>query len=103
LWGYVCIQHGWSRKDAAVVCRELGFSPEDARSDYDVFFHGTNFPFFLNLTNCNGSEEHLINCSQGSKEVLCSDLGSVAIAYCSGKTVFYSMIDNDTRTFLPRK
>ena len=28
IWGYVCIEHGWSCDEAAVVCGELGFPPE---------------------------------------------------------------------------
>ena len=28
VWGYVCTEEGWSRKEAEVVCRELGFPPE---------------------------------------------------------------------------
>jgi hypothetical protein len=86
VWGYVCTEHGWSRNEAAVVCRELGLSSEDALSDHAYIHFNHSFPYFLNATNCNGSEMHLINCSLGSDKALCNDYNNVAVAYCSGNS-----------------
>ena len=102
-WGYVCYDKGWTREDAQVVCRELGFSPKgyrwsfefikrffffliltDALVDYHIFVFGQHtFPYFVNKTNCIGSEEHLLDCPDVNKTVLCGSV-TAAKAFCSG-------------------
>ncbi|CAI8027223.1 Deleted in malignant brain tumors 1 protein [Geodia barretti] len=83
-WGYVCYDRGWTRQDAQVVCRELGFSSKDALVDYHIFVFGQHtFPYFVNKTNCNGSEGHLLDCPDVNETLLCGSR-TAAKAYCSG-------------------
>ena len=71
----------------------MNYIPQiDAESGFVTFLYRHNFPYFLNATNCTGSEEHLTNCSQGSKGAMCGNLNAVAVAYCTGIIIIRTTI-----------
>ncbi|CAB4039040.1 deleted in malignant brain tumors 1 -like, partial [Paramuricea clavata] len=62
-WGTICDDY-WDRKDATVVCRQLGYL-NAVRA-----LSGSNVPdgsgqIWLSNIHCNGNEENLANCSHG--------------------------------------
>ena len=60
-WGTIC-DDIWDELDAAVVCRQLGFSGVDqVYSNSEGFGAGTGRIWFDNL-DCIGTEEHLLQC-----------------------------------------
>ena len=67
IWTSLC-DESWDFRDAQVVCRELGYSPYGAVPTYNCYTEG-QLSFGITDINCNGSEEHLINCSH-SKALL---------------------------------
>ena len=60
-WGTVC-DDGWGLKDAAVVCRELGFPGAISSFCCAAFGQGTG-PIWLEYVRCTGSETRLSSCS----------------------------------------
>ena len=88
-WGSVC-DDSWDIKDAAVVCRMLGFKYAWTAISFDVSvaelgldLYGTG-PIWLDDVNCNGNESSLSECSHNGwavhncdhledAGVLCSD------------------------------
>ena len=111
--GYVCAMDtfffpltSWTDEDARVVCRELGFIHQGlvlifchiifhiniilahltgAKSSFEFSF-GAMIPFFLSEPNCNGFEEHLIDCP-GSEIQNITSCFMTAVAYCAGKII----------------
>ena len=60
-WGTVCDDF-WGAPDAAVVCRELGFSADGAVARaFAAFGQGTG-RILLDNVNCAGTEDRLIDC-----------------------------------------
>lgn len=51
--------------------------------DYEFFFGDNTFPYFVNMTNCTGSEDQLIQCPLANDTDLC-DATKAAKVYCSG-------------------
>ena len=62
-WGTVC-DDGWDLNDAAVVCRELGFSGAISSSCCAAFGQG-NGTIWLGDVRCTGNETSLSSCSHG--------------------------------------
>ena len=62
-WGTVC-DDGWDLNDAAVVCRELGFSGAIISSCCATLGQG-NGTIWLDDVGCSGSERSLSTCSHG--------------------------------------
>ena len=76
-WTTVCDEY-WDFKDAQVLCRELGYSPYGitiyvifiyyfsliigAVPTYNCYTEG-QLSFGITDIRCNGSENHLVNCS----------------------------------------
>ena len=60
-WGTVC-DHSWDIVDAAVVCRQLGYSSVISAHGSAFFGAGTGTIHYDNMA-CNGTEAYLTNCS----------------------------------------
>ncbi|XP_019862605.1 PREDICTED: deleted in malignant brain tumors 1 protein-like [Amphimedon queenslandica] len=63
-WTTLCDQT-WDFNDAAVTCRQLGYSSYGAIPTYNCY---TERQLSFGITNlgCNGSEEHIFNCTHSS-------------------------------------
>ncbi|XP_021339634.1 scavenger receptor class A member 5-like, partial [Mizuhopecten yessoensis] len=62
MWGAVCADTIWDKKDANVTCRMLGHSDGQPRRERSKYGNPT-YPVWMNHVYCNGTEEHLANCS----------------------------------------
>lgn len=61
-WGWICAQ-GWDKKDADVVCRELGLEASSAFF-IDVTHHNDdNGIWWLSNVQCVGNETSIFSCS----------------------------------------
>ena len=60
-WGTVCDDE-WGTNDAAVVCRQLGFSTTGAVALDEAFCGSGTGSIFLDEVACTGSETQLIAC-----------------------------------------
>ena len=88
VWGTVCSQ-GWGARDAAVVCRQLGYSSSGntvcfmhmnihyplqyligatARTNALLFGQGSG-PILLHSVSCRGLESRLLDCPNGGIEM----------------------------------
>lgn len=82
-WGTVC-DDLWTTQNAAVVCRQLGFSFTVKATRHAEFGEGRHLRILLDDVQCEGTEETLLNCQHagvgqhncGHQEdagVICSD------------------------------
>lgn len=60
-WGTVC-DDLWNMKNAAVVCRQLGFRYTLKASKHSEFGEGKNLRILLDDVQCEGSEASLLDC-----------------------------------------
>ncbi|XP_025113963.1 low-density lipoprotein receptor-related protein 4-like isoform X2 [Pomacea canaliculata] len=60
-WGTVC-DDNWDDKDAAVVCRMLGFGEVGAIATSDAEFGSGHGIISMSNVNCQGTEHHLLDC-----------------------------------------
>lgn len=60
-WGTVC-DDLWTTQNAAVVCRQLGFSYALKASRQAEFGEGKHLRILLDDVQCDGTEETLLNC-----------------------------------------
>ena len=69
-WGRICNQH-WDKKDADVVCRELGFKYVKRIYNGPANKGGT---MWINNLQCHGNEISLVSCvNDGWKNHTCTD------------------------------
>lgn len=62
-FGTIC-DDDWDGKEAAVVCQELGYSPDAIHvAVHRAFFGLGSNPIHLDDVSCFGNESHLANCS----------------------------------------
>ena len=60
-WGTVCDDF-WDNTDASVVCRQAGFSDQNATARSFAFFGQGTDPIVLDDVRCTGTESRLIDC-----------------------------------------
>ena len=60
-WGTVCDDF-WDSNDARVVCRQAGFSDQNATARSRAFFGQGTDPIVLDDVRCIGTESRLIDC-----------------------------------------
>lgn len=63
-WGTVC-DDLWSTKNAAVVCRQLGFWYALKAAKNSEFGEGKDMPILLDDVQCEGTESSLLHCKHG--------------------------------------
>ena len=64
-WGTIC-DDGFDQRDAAVVCRQLGFSGGHALIEGEFGTGRTDQPIWLDSVKCNGDEERIWDCRHSS-------------------------------------
>ncbi|XP_072048550.1 scavenger receptor cysteine-rich domain-containing protein DMBT1-like [Amphiura filiformis] len=95
-WGTVCHDF-WDKDDATVICRQLGLPDGDAQATGGASFGGdvSNWPIGLDDVRCEGTENHISDCSHAplgvhncdhSKDagVVCTNAFSVQIRLLGG-------------------
>jgi deleted-in-malignant-brain-tumors protein 1 len=80
-YGTVC-DTSWSRTEANVVCKQLGFSPTGARPQPGAIYSNTSSPLYLENPLCIGDELSLIECQQ-DMDNMCSHRNDVGVQ-CEG-------------------
>ena len=87
-WGTVC-DDNWDMKDAAVVCRQLGYTYAVRALQGSDVPDGTG-PIWLDGIACTGDERNLQSCSHnGWRKHDCSHLEDAGIeCFYSGKVIF---------------
>ncbi|XP_054418110.1 neurotrypsin [Pteronotus mesoamericanus] len=91
LWGTIC-DDGWTDKDAAVTCRQLGYRGR-ARARSMAYFGEGRGPIHLDNVRCTGAEASLADCArQGVGRHNCrhSEDAGVICDYFSGKAPGHS-------------
>lgn len=61
-WGTVC-DDLWSKQNAKVVCRQLGFQHALKAARNSEFGEGRGLPILLDDVQCNGTESNLLDCT----------------------------------------
>ncbi|XP_038053937.1 deleted in malignant brain tumors 1 protein-like [Patiria miniata] len=84
-WGTVC-KTGWTKEDAQVVCRQLGYSSVVSYVSDDASGSG---PIYLTNVNCDGTEQSLDQCQHDGWGVHdgCSHIMDVYVKCGSAMTV----------------
>ena len=85
-WGTVC-DDAWGTNDAAVVCRNLGFSATSARALTTGFTNGANTQrIWLDQVGCIGSEASLATCQHNAYGVHdCSHIEDAGVTCFPGE------------------
>jgi len=60
-WGTIC-DDGWDDRDAAVICRMIGFSENGAQATNHSHDGQGRRLILLDNVNCQGTEEHIVDC-----------------------------------------
>lgn len=83
-WGQVCHNY-WSRYDAIVACKKLGYSPIGAAtfccSKYE---YDTTLPVILDRLRCIGTEDTLLDCPSDNSNLESCKESQIAGLQCSG-------------------
>ncbi|XP_071486159.1 scavenger receptor cysteine-rich domain-containing group B protein-like [Diadema antillarum] len=83
-WGTIC-NNNWSRKEALVACRQLGF-PGVAISSY--YYGPGEGPIYLDEVSCTGSESKLTDCrSRGWGTHTCTHSDDIGVQ-CSSTEIY---------------
>ncbi|XP_028407369.1 deleted in malignant brain tumors 1 protein-like [Dendronephthya gigantea] len=61
-WGAICAR-GWNRENARVVCRQLGYDPDDAKTFQWNLVPPASGPLWLKNVRCIGDEQNITSCS----------------------------------------
>ncbi|XP_028407289.1 deleted in malignant brain tumors 1 protein-like [Dendronephthya gigantea] len=80
-WGAICAR-GWDRENARVVCRQLGYDPDGAKTFQWNLVAPAPGPLWLKNVRCIGNEQNITSCSyDGWGFTSCSSDG-VAGVHC---------------------
>ncbi|CAI8038684.1 Deleted in malignant brain tumors 1 protein, partial [Geodia barretti] len=86
-WGSVC-GDGWDQRDAAVVCRQLGFASEGAEPLLSAYYGESSGPILLSNVECSGTELYLKDCpSSGLYQHSCTHSQDVGVRCSAGSPV----------------
>ncbi len=79
-WGLVCADD-WDRKDANVICGQLGYPTGNIFSDASLYRPKHPMPLWLSNINCTGMETNLNDCHFDMWSVLaCNNLANIICA-----------------------
>lgn len=105
IWSKICRDTFWDHKEASVICKELGFSPYGTEYIHyythcvrlccyyrsigslavsSKWFSDQSRPIFFNGMECNGNEDHIINCTVNELALDCSSSSFEANVVCPG-------------------
>ncbi|CAI8038682.1 Deleted in malignant brain tumors 1 protein, partial [Geodia barretti] len=85
--GSVC-GDGWDQRDAAVVCRQLGFASEGAEHLLSAYYGESSGPILLSNVECSGTELYLKDCpSSGLYQHSCTHSQDVGVRCSAGSPV----------------
>ncbi len=73
-WDTVCDGH-WDKRDADIVCRQLGYRKALFASYWSFFKEGIVTPAVRRYLNCTGNESTLLDCPQLDSELHCNAAG----------------------------
>ena len=69
-WGTICDNnYGWDRRDADVICRQLGFNTFQAIFRRNSYFGPGSGPVLLNSVACYGIESSILDCSYNANGI----------------------------------
>lgn len=93
-WGTIC-DNGWSKQDAHVACKQLGFSAGALKAVRGAFYGVGDGKIWLKEVRCTGSELSLISCDQGeSNGRSCSHYQDAGVV-CLSKQLTMKLHDCD--------
>lgn len=81
-WGAVC-DHGWDKKDAEVVCRQLGCGTALSASG-EIHLGAGSLHTWLDNVSCEGTEQSLMKCRASPLGKSSCSHGKYANVVCSG-------------------
>nr|XP_038035100.1 deleted in malignant brain tumors 1 protein isoform X4 [Anas platyrhynchos] len=84
-WGAVC-DHGWDKKDAEVVCRQLGCGTALSASG-EIHLGAGSLHTWLDNVSCEGTEQSLMKCRASPLGKSSCSHGKYANVVCSGSAV----------------
>ena len=85
VWGTVC-DDLWGRADAAVACRQLGFSSSGAVARTSAAFGQGSGPILFEDLKCTGLEYRVFDCpSRGIEVTTCSHSEDAGVECMTGK------------------
>ena len=88
-WGTVC-DDDWDKKDADVVCRELGF-PGVSFVPNQYLFPPGNGSILMSDVGCHGNENSLAECSYREARIICSHSEDASVV-CKSKLMCHKAV-----------
>lgn len=94
-WTTLC-DKTWDLKDAAVTCRQLGYSSYGAMPMYNCFTEG-QLLFGITSIDCTGSENHILNCTHNGPVLYNCESHNDAGVICQETVVVSNCTDGELR------
>ncbi|XP_019861045.1 PREDICTED: scavenger receptor cysteine-rich domain superfamily protein-like, partial [Amphimedon queenslandica] len=94
-WTTLC-DKTWDLKDAAVICRQLGYSSYGAMPMYNCFTEG-QLLFGITSIDCTGSENHILNCTHNGPALYNCESHNDAGVICQETVVVSNCTDGELR------
>ena len=93
VWGTVC-DDLWGAADAAVACRQLGYSSSGATARYNAVYGQGSGPILFEDLKCTGLEYRVFDCpSRGIEVVNCGHSDDAGVVCVAGIMKCFTYID----------